>query len=434
MMHDTIKTTSADKNWARRNSAILLASGDYHLFQKALSLVGLQLNEGGNTVEEIHSADVATGPEEDRARVRVLTMHSARAFRSKAISLMESLRARSALGEEEQVVLATLYDADGAWAKARELWRSVITSQPQAAESLSRAAQSCLRHGEVEIAQQAVERLEQMESVRGLPSGALGSIGLRSAVLEARGEVDGALGLLRSQASRKGARPEEILAVAALLGRHKRVAEALEICNQAWKTCAPETVGAACLAVLGVGPVDSRQAARVERQLRSALAGKPDSPILSIQLANLEEIQERYAEAEHLYRQVLAKDSNNLVALNNLAWLLGRNPARAAEALALVNRALDRYGPRADLLDTRGVIYLTLGETGRALGDISAAVADTPSATRLLQLARAQSAGGNRPEAQKALANAKAAGLHPERLNTQDQEDYRRLMADLEAK
>jgi tetratricopeptide (TPR) repeat protein len=432
MMDGKIKTTTSDQNWARRNSAILLASGDYHLFQKALSLVGLQLGESG--VEETQNAAIATSQDEDRARIRVLTMHSARPFRGKAISLMERLRTEVALGEEEQVVLAMLYDADGAWSRARSLWRSLITSQPQAAETLSRAAQSCLRHGEVELGQQAVERLEQMESARGLPPGALGSLGLRSALREARGDVEGALGLLRSQASRKGARPEEVLTAAALLGRHKRGPEALEICSQAWKTCPPETVGATCLAVLGAGLVNPGHAAQVERQLRAALERKPESTILLIQLANLKQIQEQYAEAEHLYRQVLEKDSNNLVALNNLAWLLGRSPSRAAEALALVNRALDRYGPRADLLDTRGVIYLSLGEVGPAQADISAAVADTPSATRLLQLARAQNAGGNRSEAQKTLASAKAAGLLAGHLNTQDQEDYRRLTADLEAK
>ncbi|HEC03262.1 MAG TPA: tetratricopeptide repeat protein, partial [Phycisphaerales bacterium] len=62
-----------------------------------------------------------------------------------------------------------------------------------------------------------------------------------------------------------------------------------------------------------------------------------------------------------LNRQILELDPNNIVALNNLAWILCEEKGQYQEALQLANRGLRIRKEYTDLLDTRGVIYYRLG-------------------------------------------------------------------------
>ena len=95
--------------------------------------------------------------------------------------------------------------------------------------------------------------------------------------------------------------------------------------------------------------------------------------------------QERYADAQTLYRKVLAADPKNVMAANNLAVLLALHQ-KAPEAVELSRQAIDHAGPLAPLLDTRGTAYLSAGQTEHAVGDLEEAVAQQPSAPRYYHL------------------------------------------------
>src|SRR5207253_903230 len=103
---------------------------------------------------------------------------------------------------------------------------------------------------------------------------------------------------------------------------------------------------------------------------------------LLLQLADLRDLEGRLPEAEALYRQVLDRQPRNVVALNNLSWMLAQKPDRSAEALPLIDRAIETSGPVAELLDTRSTVYLALGRGDRAVADLEAATQDAPTATR----------------------------------------------------
>ena len=60
----------------------------------------------------------------------------------------------------------------------------------------------------------------------------------------------------------------------------------------------------------------------------------------------------------------------NVVALNNLAYLLALNGGSQAEALALIQRAIDQAGPDPEMLDTRALVYLKGGQADRAGKDL----------------------------------------------------------------
>src|SRR5439155_26335679 len=131
--------------------------------------------------------------------------------------------------------------------------------------------------------------------------------------------------------------------------------EALDLCEQALKTCPPEAVGGASVAVLrDVRPAAGKpedewktQAARVQGWVREASAKAPNSAGLLLQQADLLDLMGRAGEAAALYRKVLEREPTNHVALNNLSWLLAQRPETAAEAVALVGKAVEVHGPRA---------------------------------------------------------------------------------------
>src|SRR5262249_11823664 len=109
-------------------------------------------------------------------------------------------------------------------------------------------------------------------------------------------------------------------------------------------------------------------------------------------------------------------EEENAVALNNLALLLALGGG-GAEALPLINRALDVAGPAPELLDTRAVVYLSMGRHDRAIEDLEEAVAESPLAPAYYHLAQAYHRAGKADEAGDRFRKAIAAGLRPEVLH-----------------
>jgi Tfp pilus assembly protein PilF len=70
--------------------------------------------------------------------------------------------------------------------------------------------------------------------------------------------------------------------------------------------------------------------------------------------------------AEQHYRAALDKAPENAIALNNLAYVLAQQPSRAAEALPLIEKALDIYQDQPDFLDTYGLALLAAGRAADA--------------------------------------------------------------------
>ncbi len=107
-------------------------------------------------------------------------------------------------------------------------------------------------------------------------------------------------------------------------------------------------------------------------------------------LAELRESQEKFAEAEDLYREVLKKDDHNVAVLNNLACLLALSGRQLDEAKGLIDKAIATAGPQASPMDTRATIYLALGQADKALADMRMVVNEQPAPNRFFHLALVQ--------------------------------------------
>ncbi len=126
-------------------------------------------------------------------------------------------------------------------------------------------------------------------------------------------------------------------------------------------------------------------------------------------LADLCDLQEDYNKAETLYFQAMQDNRNNVFVLNNLAWLLAFKEDGRADALRLINEAIEQVGPSAELLDTRAVIHMKMKNITDAIKDAQAATEQGPTGSRYFHLAQAL-ALANQPGKARIFLVEKAIG------------------------
>jgi tetratricopeptide (TPR) repeat protein len=424
-----------DISWARYKLAVTIAlRGDYRRFGEALDLVGLALDKNGNPIQKGSGSTLTA--QEVAAQARVLATQGRTPFRNKAIALLEDLNKRDALLPEDRFLLAQLYESSGPdpvwWVKASEQMTQLDKQLGNDPGYLSQFANWRIRHKEFAEAQKLIGRIEKLERDRKLPQGNLGSVELRVSYLEANRRNEEVLTLLRDYVAKaKKEDPERIFFLIGALQRQKRLVDALVCCEEAWKSCPPEPCGGVSLATLKVAKPTPEQYQSVEKWLTVALSKKPESAVLSLQLADLYDMQGQFDQAESLYQDVLKRNPDNPVALNNLAWHLVQRPGRGADALPYINRAIEILGPQAELLDTRASVHISMGRKDLAIADLEQAARDDPSPARHFRLARTNFQARNSQAALRALERAMNDGLDPTRMLPADRESYQRMRAEL---
>lgn len=426
--------TEQDATWARLGLATVLASkSDLESFKEAMPLVGLAFDASGHVIEVVSADDSV---ERRRARARVLATRPSRTLRTKAVALLEDLDAREGMGDGDRYLLSQLYEAIDEPAKSEAQLKQLATRRSREPLYLSRYAQALLRQGKAAEAKPFVERLEEVEKARGARPGAFGSTELRARLMEVTGQGDKAVVLLQNHATRPGSRPEELLLVVQSLTRQKRFKEAAELCERAWGNCNPELLAGTHVGVLQTGRLTGEPFTRAEQAIQNALvearkAKKPSAALL-LAMAGLKGLAGRFDEEEKYYREVLEVDRRNVVALNNLAWLLSQRSGKGAEALGYIQRAIEAFGPTPDLLDTRALVHLSLGQLDQARADLQESLADTPSAARYFHLARVHQSAGDGDAAARAMTQARSLGLKRGQLHPVEQLACARLLEGIE--
>ncbi len=164
--------------------------------------------------------------------------------------------------------------------------------------------------------------------------------------------------------------------------------------------------GATRLAVAGKLAADGSVAPRTiaESLLRQMLQRDADCARATEMLAMLLQSSGRTDEAIEVYTRLLEKEKDNVVAINNLAWILCEAEHRYAQALELAKRGLRESPDYTDLIDTCGVIYYRLGEHKKAVESLSQCIRMYPENSQALvashfHLARAFAALGEDKEA-----------------------------------
>jgi len=181
-----------------------------------------------------------------------------------------------------------------------------------------------------------------------------------------------------------------------------------------WRTRHPDDIGtttrvAGMLASASYADADALRVA--EELVRAALNRDPGSVAALRVLALLTQKLGRLDESISFARKVLEKEPNDLIVLNNLAWVLCEDKGQYQEALALADRGLKVAPEYTDLIDTRGVIHYRLDHLDKAAQDfgdcIELRVADSPQmASAHFHLARVYARMGRKSQAQEQLKQA----------------------------
>jgi cellulose synthase operon protein C len=141
--------------------------------------------------------------------------------------------------------------------------------------------------------------------------------------------------------------------------------------------------------------------------LKDAAGARPEAVILLLDIAALHQQAGNTAEAEAAYRRALARDDANPIALNNLAYLLGRDRQHLAEALELAERAYERAPRNAAIADTLGWLLHKAGDDARALPLLEQAARGAPDNAEVqYHLGAVLAAKGRTAEARAALERA----------------------------
>ena len=122
----------------------------------------------------------------------------------------------------------------------------------------------------------------------------------------------------------------------------------------------------------------TKRMAEAQRLLEDMANSNPQTVVPLLDLGQIYQSTGDLPAAEGAYRKALARDGNNAIALNNLAYLLGADPGRLDEAIELAERAFRAAPGSPAVADTLGWLLYQKGTLDRAETLLTQAVKATP--------------------------------------------------------
>jgi tetratricopeptide (TPR) repeat protein len=224
-------------------------------------------------------------------------------------------------------------------------------------------------------------------------------------------------------------RPEASVAVAGLLAWDRRHAEAMQFLRERQNQLPMSLLATAGLAVLRQPGAIEQDQQVIAQWIQAAKAADPVGLAPRLQEGELYLLQHNFAQAEAAYRAVLERDPKNLVALNNLAWILAPRAEMHQEAMDYLQRAAQQTGFTPELQDTRARIRLAAKQFELAEQDLREALRQQKSPLRMFHLAlvREKQPKSQQPDSLQWFREAQSEGLHPAAVHPADLPEYRRL-------
>jgi tetratricopeptide (TPR) repeat protein len=466
-------TSVGNADWARRNLAMIYAVGgtpdDRVRAMKLLKDVGAEANASQEDLRATVSALTVLA--------RYLEGSDRRTVLAKAITALEAIHKVSA-APTDLFALSQLYRAAGNRAEGRKRLQQLLNRRPEElakdpsyAYYLTAALEELVEDGNFDAAATFANKLAQVratdfkslaaiarfEAKAGRAERALaaaedyvrladtsaGDYIVRSAqVAELLDEMSRYPNVRGTPAGRKITdaaverfaaivpnRPEAIVGLAGALASDGRAGEAFDRIERLGRYLPARLRASAGLAVVRGGAVTDPQAAQVLKWIDACLAEESNSVPLMLGKAEFFALRLDTANAAAAYEAVLAKEPRNVVALNNLSWMLAADPKTAEKALELVTRATRENGLTGDLLDTRARVRITLKDFEDAEKDLAEAISHDPTALRWFHVAvlRMSQAQPNSAEAGRAFAEAKRRGVTSRTIHPADLPTYRAL-------
>jgi tetratricopeptide (TPR) repeat protein len=394
--------------------------------------------------------------EEIDTRATALAMQ--RDFRCKreAIKILEEFHLRRRLPDDDLFLLAELHNLVGNWPRAREILVPLVKANDNPVY-IRYLAFNLILHSEAKEADKWVTLLEKSQP------DTIQTVELRARVLAASGETSKASDILMKQAEKPNApraviarlledvgaqleadkilqrlvvdsrKPDARLALAEYYGRQNRTVDALRICEAAWNTVPPEKVTSSAVYILYLArdPLEA-DIKRVIGWLDQAIRNNSLSPTLLTNMAAVLNLKGDYRGAISYYRKLVDIDRNDVLAPNNLAYLLSASEKRYDDALKVLDRAKSAFGRLPTLLDTEAQVYIAKKEPDKAITLLEQAIEREPKGSYYFHLAQAYLASEKQPDAKTAWDKARNNfQLKPADLHFLEREAYKKLAEEL---
>jgi tetratricopeptide (TPR) repeat protein len=378
------------------------------------------------------------------------------------MSLLEEVSAVQRLGEAAEIVLGELYfTALGDWSKYSRQMKKAIARFPnsiQARDSyvrrlLNRSDQRSLEEAVAHVSklrqlapksiatfdltvrladkvgkQQAaraelLSAIPNLEGVTQLSDRDVQMLTVLANLLVELKDIDSAERIYREMAARDS---RQVPALATFLGLHRDVEQCFAKLNEVYSLDRVPALLQTAMVVVRQrrDVVGDKFDPEVQRWLDAGLRENPDSINLLIIEADLRDLQKRYEDAANIYRKLLGRSEltgiRRAVVLNNLAFLVslaGSAASADVDPLKLVNEAAEIMGPNSDILDTRAVVFTSLGRYKDAIRDLELSVTDNPTASKYFHKADAHLRAGENKNAVEAWEKAEALNLGRDSLN-----------------
>ena len=214
--------------------------------------------------------------------------------------------------------------------------------------------------------------------------------------------------------------PESAGPMAALLAFDGRAQAAYDLLTQTKPNLSMQALTSAAMGVVRIGNSTPKHYQLVRGWVDDAIAQDPKNWTLKLSLAELLAIKQEYAAAEPMYREALKAEPDNVIALNNLAWILAPRGEAAEEAMKCVERAIEISGPTGELLDTRARIHIARGNYDRAIEDLHQALQQGQTSLRWFHLAIAQFKQLKKDESVRSFKEARARGIDARMVHPDD--------------
>ncbi|MEX0865816.1 MAG: tetratricopeptide repeat protein [Pirellulales bacterium] len=437
-------------HWARRALANLTSlGGDYGQFRQAVRMIENNATDGKLADDDLRVLAAMHGRRTEPASTR------------QALALLGRVEANQELAPEEQLLKARMLDRTGQWFEAREIMTKLVSTKPspqallvfsrmlidhesprQAATWVNRLAQQNPEALEVvqmkaEIyikmnrVEKAVEELDNWITAGANKEQQAARARVAASLLEQHDEHLQARKMFERLVALQPAAELELLAFAARTGNIAAAFDKLDSRLDA-QTAIP-------LCRLGVtvlrerpGDIQPAERERIADWFERSRQLLPGSLALEFEWASYNDVIHDHDETIATYRRLLESDLGDVqrgMVANNLAFKLALQGKALAEALQLVNKAIDTLGPSTALLDTRGMVYLQMHRDDDALRDFQDATSTSPiSGDLLFHLALAQQAKADPAAAYEAMEKARMNGFDPLKLDPLSRPMHDRLM------
>ena len=371
-----------------RNEAPLIALAEI------LALSGAPASEVKSTLDRAVAADA------NSAAPRIALVAHHRRQNDMRAALEAARTGANALPNDPRMVelLGVSQLAAGEAAQARETFSRLTQLLPQSPAAWIRVSEAYLNLKDYDAAIEAQRRAIAIQ-----PDYAPALIALATTQLVA-GRPDAAIADARKIQRDNPKQGIGYALEAEVLAAQKKYTEALVPLREALSRRPTAALASRNYAILNLAGRGSEANAFADKWSKE----HPKDAAFLTQVGQQRQAAKDIAGATRAYRDALEIEPDNVIVLNNLAWLL--NEQRKPEARDLAERAYALAPLNSNVVDTLGTIAMTQGDSARAVSLMRQATSLSPRDSRLrINLARALAKTGDKAAARRELEQVVAA-------------------------